>query len=48
MTTRGQKPRKTKGKGFWVRSRCVICDAEGAKKHRIGETERQNAEEQKE
>ena len=45
---KGTKTQENQGQGFLGRSRCVICGVEGAKKHGIGETERQNVEEQKE
>jgi len=48
MTTRGQKPRRTRDKGSWVRSSYVICDVENAKKHGTGEKRKQREEEQKE
>jgi len=48
VITKGQKHRRTGDRSSWKKSSCVICGAEDVKRHGIGETERQNAEEQKE
>jgi len=48
MTIKGRRPRKTEGRVSWRRHNCAICGAEVARRHRIGEIERQRKEEQKE
>jgi len=45
VSTREQRPRKTKGRVFWRRHSCATCGVEVVRKHGIGEKEKQKAEE---
>jgi len=45
--TRGQRWRRTKGRGSCRRHNCAICGVEAAKKCGTGETEKWKAEEQR-
>jgi len=48
VITRGQRLRRTRDKGSWIRSSCVIYSVEDAKKHGNREKRKQQEEEQKE